>query len=190
MRRCVVRGILAIAPYRWPALFADGLQWTVVWNDGHVQEGINSFVGQDESDARAKYYSINQANNAVCLIHNNTIVLGNRDQFDYAFEWDIGFAILVGYTLSIPASSSAYSVPSCCFTSSDHKCDNPTLYFTNDAIDAGSVFGNRDTQGCAALLLGGGSIIKSNRDSQDRCLISAIGFYYLSVTGEAELKRG
>jgi hypothetical protein len=166
------------------------LQWTVVWNDGHVQEGINSFVGQDESDARAKYYSINQANNAVCLIHNNTIVLGNRPQFDYALEWDIGFAILTSGTLPIPASSSAYSVPSCCFTSSDRNCDNPTLYSTDDEIDAGSVYGTRDTQGCAALLLRGGSIIRSNRAADDRCLVAAIGHYYMSVTGEAELKRG
>jgi hypothetical protein len=166
------------------------LQWTVVWSNGRVNEGINSFVGQDEADARAKYYSIDPGGNAVCLIHNNTIVLDNRQQFDYALEWDIGFAILISGTLPIPTSSSAYSVPSCCFTSSDHNCDNPTLYSTDDAIDAGSVFGTRDTQGCAALLLGGGSIIRSNRAAQDRCLMSAIGHYYMSVTGEAELKRG
>lgn len=144
--------------------------WNVFWDDNHA--GLFQFTGQDESDARAKYYSLSD-DFPKAIVSDSAIVLGNKDSSDQEFRGVVGHAILAN-VLPIPASSYPYNVCSSCETEGEH------VYFYSDGVSAGEQYALLNSKGCFTAITGAdGSIIKLNPDKGDGFIERALGWFYL-----------
>jgi hypothetical protein len=153
-------------------------QWNVFWDDNNG--GKFQYTGQDESDARAKYYSLSD-DFAKALVSDSAIVLGNKDSSDRTFRGVVGHAALAN-VLPIPASSYPYNVPTDCgFGAEEH------VYFYSDGVSAGEQYALLNSRGCAtAITAADGSIIRLSRDRFDGFIERAVGWFYLcSKSGES-----
>ena len=156
--------------------------WNVFWDDNHggCCNPAFQYTGQDESDARAKYYSLND-DFAKLLVSDSAIVLGNKDSSDRTFRGVVGHAVLAN-VLPIPASSYPYNVLTDCNAGAEEH-----VYFYSDGVSAGEQYALLNSRGCAtAITAADGSIIRLNRDRSDGFIERAFGWFYLcSKSGES-----
>lgn len=121
--------------------------WVTYWRDTDCR----SYVGQDESDARAKYYSVSK-DDAKILVNNNDAALTYGTD-----EWVkvlYGCALDDGH-LSYPSSSSSYNV-----VWSENENDNHEFQ-TDNGADAGAKYqAEVDAKKAVAMFDGSGSVSK------------------------------
>jgi hypothetical protein len=149
----------------------------VRWTDGY--KVVREYIGQNEVDARAKYYSLDEGPIAKILVTNGTIVLNDRPSTDGICAIVIGAAVGDG-DLPIRNSSSAFSVIA--QENGDHT-ENYHLNHFESSLDAGIQYGTWDGKGTAAAIINAsGSLIKRNRDFTDCALRQALGYYTVYST--------
>jgi hypothetical protein len=142
-----------------PRLNSTDDAWTVFWENN----GRFFYTGQDESDARAKYYSVAD-HITKFLVSGNKIIMeggdGGGNDNDMWLKGLVGFAIYHG-ALQTPTSSYPYRVV---FDGNG----NHVLTFT-DGVAAGTYYGGLTAQGySSALVASDGSIINTNKDFFER----------------------
>lgn len=150
---------------------AQDSMWVVYWD----WSGRHRYVGQDEMDARAKFYSLNDGATKFIANNNAIVIRGAKksDDSNVIFRGIVGYAVIQS-DLPIP-STSTYDVVY------DQSGDHVASF--DNALDAGEKYGTLEKSKMSSAVIYQGAILEQSFDDSNYYLWRALGWYYL-CTGD------